>query len=855
VSAKTTTGRGLTLTSLSASLLGLLLTAMLTQFYDIVVGVSFSSEHTLALPAIWAFLFVMVISALGLLAGRLRLLDRAELICVLYVMLIGAPLMTQGFWHRFVAIVATNPRMGDFEKLDAMSDRLWPHGPNVVAGALDEANRHRLQVSGNARWEETEVEAGQRARVLVLENRAQGEAASVRVRLPLREPGRPDVVLGEPYLVSILARARDLGPNAAYYGLAYHDDDPVYTELFRSTAGERRTVIHKTGFQRVGAYGVKFSPDTRESVLIELGLSGLGRLELRDPKLFSVKALEGIYTGLKRVTPEEFAALPPAERPNVIVRPSRLWSPAGLRYLLSGCIPVRDWLAPVGVWTAFVVLLLLGTLAVNVILRRQWLEGERFMMPVAQIPLALTDDGGDDSRAFTPVWRDRMMWAGFAVALAWMFLKAWHAFNPNVPDVSVSVPLRPYFSDPGWGNMWERVRFDIDPIFLAIGVFMELNVLLTLVAGFFLYRMQFWVGQVTGLTTNPSYPYGEQQAIGAYVAYALVVLVFARRYLWGVLRAAAGRAPRGDPAAAEAGAYRFSLVTLGLSSVGMALWANWLGLSVGGMLVFFVFLLSLGLVASRLRTECGTPWGYYTPCNIALFLILVGGIRRFGPDTIMFAYLASFMLAPTVFFQIPGTQMELIEIGRRWQVPLRHLVFFAVLGVLGGMIAGGWVFLANAYALGGYSLRYQWAFDTKWWYFFSFNQELTQATNQHLGQATGAARTGLDPAWIAAGLAALATVAVATLRQLFAGFWFHPVGLVLGTTNFMDYIWGSALTAWAVRAAVLRMGGASTVRRRLQPFFVGVFLGAATAYLLFGIQGAWLHALGIERTAPTLTPP
>ena len=123
------------------------------------------------------------------------------------------------------------------------------------------------------------------------------------------------------------------------------------------------------------------------------------------------------------------------------------------------------------------------------------------------------------------------------------------------------------------------------------------------------------------------------------------------------------------------------------------------------------------------------------------------------------------------------------------------------------------------------------------------------------GRPGRAARAGLDPAWIAAGLAALATVAVATLRQLFAGFWFHPVGLVLGATNFMDYIWGSALTAWAVRAAVLRMGGASTVRRRLQPFFVGVFLGAATAYLLFGIQGAWLHALGIERTAPTLSPP
>ena len=70
----------------------------------------------------------------------------------------------------------------------------------------------------------------------------------------------------------------------------------------------------------------------------------------------------------------------------------------------------------------------------------------------------------------------------------------------------------------------------------------------------------------------------------------------------------------------------------------------------------------------------------------------------------------------------------------------------------------------------------------------------------------------------------------------------------------MDYIWGSALTAWAVRSIVLRLGGAATVRNKLQPVFVGVFLGAVLAYLLLGIHAAYLRSIGIDKIYPILTP-
>jgi hypothetical protein len=118
----------------------------------------------------------------------------------------------------------------------------------------------------------------------------------------------------------------------------------------------------------------------------------------------------------------------------------------------------------------------------------------------------------------------------------------------------------------------------------------------------------------------------------------------------------------------------------------------------------------------------------------------------------------------------------------------------------------------------------------------------------------GTAASWFNPAWVAFGFGAVVTMILSVLRQMFAGFWFHPIGFVLGSSNFMDYVFGSALTAWVIRGIALRLGGAATVRNKLQPFFIGVFLGEALGYLLLGVHGAYLRSVGIELLYPILTP-
>ena len=198
---------------------------------------------------------------------------------------------------------------------------------------------------------------------------------------------------------------------------------------------------------------------------------------------------------------------------------------------------------------------------------------------------------------------------------------------------------------------------------------------------------------------------------------------------------------------------------------------------------------------------------------------------------------------------------DALRLGEHRVATIALLVITVVLGLLGGLVIGGWVFLSNGYALGGESLRYSWAFDTKFWYFFPYNTEMNETTSAWLSGTAAKTGTWFTPHFWAYAYGAAGTALVTVLRQLFAGFWFHPIGFILASTGCLSYIWGSALTAWVIRRVVLWMGGAATIRNKLQPFFVGVLLGAVVAELLLCAHAQQLHSLGIERFFGVLSPP
>ncbi len=584
-------------------------------------------------------------------------------------------------------------------------------------------------------------------------------------------------------------------------------------------------------------YDVSFDVSA-DTVIIEFGLSGVGSVAFADPKLMDVSALEWAYRGRQIIGESDAQNLLPAELAGLIIKPDNMFSLAGVRFILEGYIPVKDWLPMITAWTLLIVLLLTATFSLAVLMRRQWMDNERFPLPMTYVTDALIGKEGE-----APIWKNRMMWIGFGVSLAWCLMRGFNFYNPRVPDLNISVPIGPYFANSQFRLMWSGVTFEVTAIFLSLAMFMELGVLMSIVVGFLIWRWLFWFGTVTGISANAGYPFASEQQVGGYLMYALVILVLTRKYWRQLLLSAI----RNDKSASEGEAfsYRTAFILLISCFFGAFLWARWIGVGVGGIMVFFAFLVITGLVCAKIRAECGTPFSYFAPNNGALIIFMLGGLTVFGAGSVLVALMCSFVLYVTAFFLIPGAQVELLEMGRQQRVVPRHLFYAMLAGVLGGIFIGGWVFLSNAYAFGGSNMKFSWAFDPKAYYLFVMNADLVAAARDAGGAE--AVRTGVRPATWAYLYGGAGVLVLSVLRQFFAGFWLHPVGFLLGSSHFTaTYVWGSCLAAWAIRLTVLKMGGAATVRERLRPFFIGFFFAAVLSQLIFSIHAGFLAAEGIE---------
>lgn len=841
---------GITLRSILAMLLTMLLMALflhaITRIHSGAAGAAqythgaaVADEHALGVPAIFLVAFLVLTTAGVYAMTRIRLLTRSEMVCVLFSLLVACPIMGRPFWGFVIATTQAGYwRMDDASEL--LSERLWAHGEDLTDGVLSDPDSPGIRTTGSVIWREVNLN-GTPTSMPVLKNTRQDEVARLRVYLPLMDGHEQIVFSRDPHLIRVLVRAEALGGAAHYFCKAYADDETnAAQEVFISRKGPRPTVQHPNGFQMMGRFGVDFSADAERGVVVELGLEGEGEVAFHDLSVINVGANRYLHEGREVIEEERYNALPPGRRSTqMIVKPQATWSLAGLRYALSGGIPVGAWAAPLLAWGSIIGLLLLAIFATCAIMRRQWIDNERYPLPVARIPLAMLGDGEPADRILPAIWRNRTMWLGFGIGLFWCLMRGWHAYNPEVPNMNINVALKPYLNGPGWGAMWNNVTFSVGAIFLGLAVFMEINVLQSLVLGYLLFRAQYWIGKSVGLDAIGGFPSPRLQHAAAFVVYGLLILILSRKYLWRVMKMAAmGQREESDSASLS---YRTLFLMLLGCFAGTVLWALWVGATPRGIVICFAYLVLIGLVTAKIRAECGMLFGMVVPTHAFYAIPFIGGLPLFGTTGLLTASLLMLMFSYNAFFVAGAMQIELVQVGRSFAVKPRHLVATCLLGVLGGVLIGGWVFLSTAYSIGGDSYDNPEPFGTRTLYAKLYNQELTRVTRtqmtQNPAQAAAADSAGgaVDPAAWFMGYAGLLTAAVTLLRYFFAGFFFHPMGIILGYSDMAAMTWGSALVACVVRSLALKLGGAATVRNRVMPFFTGIFLSGIAAYLIFGV--------------------
>lgn len=853
--------RGLTFRSFMVCIFALLLMGMWIEYQVCFMAGGPLAENSPPNGAISVLLIVVSISAL-LYAMRKKFgLVTAELVVIYTALLIAAPLMTQGLWHRIFGLIAALPHEADFKSYESLPKELWPHGDNLVINGQFKRKEEGFAVKGGALAWEPVTWKGQKYDAPVLDNGSKTDGRfALSFSIDRREGDKEILVPGESYLFSCLVNATDF-QSTSYYYVTVRADDGRENRIIISSSATKPSLANPSGLTRIGQCPLIIPTELKDKLTITIGLNGPGKLMVEDVEFFNSEAIEGAYTGVNVISASKYKTLRDNERNFTIIKPDNMFSLAGLGYLLRGFIPLRQWVWPMFAWAALLSALFMGFLGFNVIMRKQWLEYERLTFPMNIFPRQFFGEASEDTGGILKsLFSNKIIWLGFAVCLPLVLLKGLHFYFPGIPTPGLDMMENPttslatYAANPQLKAYLTNFMVCLLFSLFSIALLMETDILFSIWVCFALFQFMNLFGSAFNWTRFQGYPYEYQQAVGAFIAFAVLALIAARRHLGNVFRHLVGRIKLDD--SQEIVSYRTAFLMIIAAFLGLAIWGFYTKMGVLAALLFFGWILVVGLSASKLRAEAGMPWGYWSPYFGMFFISALGGFAIFKSSGVLVASIASGFMCVACFFFIAPAQVEMMELGRHFKIRPKDIGAGLWIGLLGGLLIGGFVLMCWKYGFGIDNLTYSWPYKQNW-YFNTFRAQ--EAAVDQLVQNTAAGKPlavipanqplnfimNVDAKGV--GIGFVVTFILAFLRNTFMWFPLHPLGYVVATSHFARMFWFTAFVAWLVRVVVQRIGGAHTIRRGLVPFAVGMFLACIVSIILFEALGFYLRSVGVTQ--------
>lgn len=482
-------------------------------------------------------------------------------------------------------------------------------------------------------------------------------------------------------------------------------------------------------------------------------------------------------------------------------------------------IPWGVWVGPLLAWLPLFVALHVSTLCLTVILRRQWMEHDRLIYPLVQVPLAMLeeDEHGRPGRVFFRSWPK---WFGFALPVAVGTVQALHMHFPFVPGIELSTSISLFRN---------TLNVPIHFSFATLGFFFLLNreVSFGLWVFSLLNMVQRGIYGVlgVGIADEPalsvwSYtiPSLVHQSMGAMIALVLGSLWIGREHLRAVLR----KAITGDPAiddSDEVLSYRWAVLGLVASLGVMFAWLLLSGIPLLGALVFLFFAFVVFIAVSRVVAEGGVAV-FYLPLVAPDAAVSAVGTSVFGAAGLVGLVFTRVWANDTFagFLMPQGAQgLKLGEGVRR----RRPWLFLAMLAAILASLAGGlWMLLRLSYTHGAINLSQS--------HFIWLAQYVYEYAAARISDPVGPSWEG----WGHTGVGAIVMGLLMAARRFWAWWPLHPLGFPVSSV--FSWMTVNALLAWLVKGVILKYGGPQ-LYRGVRPFFIGMILGQFVIYGVFWI--------------------
>ncbi len=501
-----------------------------------------------------------------------------------------------------------------------------------------------------------------------------------------------------------------------------------------------------------------------------------------------------------------------------------LQDPAAIQALYRGHSPVpwQAWAVPILFWSVYLLLLSAVWLGLAAVLHRIWIRQERLAFPITVLPLQLTDPHDD-------LFRRGLFWAGFAVPAVLQSLLALHEWYPVVPAFQLkALDVRPLiFPAPPWDAI-PNLQIGFQPIAIGLAYFVPGGVSFSCWFFWLVTKFSHVAGALVGWGAGAPggqagvaarFPFREEQAAGAWIAFAALAVWGARSHWAGLMRDAAPDERRDLRRWGRAGAGCLLLCAGLLAAVGIAPLA-----ALGIVTVYVAFVLA----GARVRAEAGGQWTMaptlWTPHRVTnAFLGTQGISERSLVAGGHFDLVHVDIRGQSLPYLLEGLKIADV-LGIRW----RTVLVWVAIGTLTALALGWWSSLSQFYALGAATAK-------------ANTYALTKAQIS-MREMHGLASSRMP--WDREGVGAMLcaggfTWLLAWLRVRFLSFPLHPVGYVLCNTYTMNAFFVPFLLAWTVKVLVLRWGGSALYRRSV-PLFVGLILGDIVIQAAWTFLGKWL---------------
>lgn len=479
----------------------------------------------------------------------------------------------------------------------------------------------------------------------------------------------------------------------------------------------------------------------------------------------------------------------------------------------------RGWVRPTLVWSSFTTILVLTMLAINVILRRRWIEHERLSYPVLQLPLAIVN---------RPQWlfSSRMMWAGFTVAALLSLVAGLHELLPAVPEVPVGRHgMAAYFTTKPW-TVLRGMRWAIYPWAIGIMFLIPLDLSVSCWLFYGLFLAQRVVGEQFGWSRAGGFPWSDDQAFGAYLAILAMGVWIGRDHFVRVFRDGLSLWRR--PAESEDRLYRLA-VWATVAGIG---YLTWFGtrVGIGGWLslAFFLVYFALAVMITRIRAEMGFPTHDMHHMNPRETFTRLVPPHTFRPNDLV--GFQCFFWFNRVYASHPMPhQLEAFKMADEARCSARPIGWAMVLAAC---VAPLFVFLILPhfyYQIGSESAH--------------INEWGTQFGRQAFGELAGWLQSERrpDPANLVATVAGFAiALGIGAVRVRLIGWPLHPLAYAIANSWGVEQLWLPLIVASGLKWAMLRTGGLPLYRRWI-PFFLGLILGDFVAGSLWNVAGMIGH--------------